>query len=110
MPWLSLDEPPGPDGDEDDGKPYLVEGGEEVPCPRCHKPMAPDAVVCVACGFDRRKGKKVARTYEPLARTWEASYTFRQRLTAFLAIQGVSLVTTTVANLLGGDNVLIFAA
>jgi hypothetical protein len=28
-------------------------------CPTCHKPLRPEAVLCVNCGFDLRTGKKV---------------------------------------------------
>ncbi len=28
-------------------------------CPGCGAEMAPDAIFCVACGYDKRSGKKV---------------------------------------------------
>jgi hypothetical protein len=38
--------------------------GIEVVCPHCQKGMAPDAVVCIECGYDFRTGKKVHRRME----------------------------------------------
>jgi DNA-directed RNA polymerase subunit RPC12/RpoP len=32
----------------------------ESACPSCRAPLAPKAVLCVACGFDLRKGAKIA--------------------------------------------------
>jgi len=105
---LSLDDEPVETGDEDDGQPYLVEGGEQRLCPHCHKPLEADAVVCVACGFHLRKRKKVARTYEPLVRSWETNVPLRQRLAAFLAIQGPSLVAGVLGAVLAGGGLLVF--
>lgn len=30
-----------------------------APCPSCHAPLPPGAVLCTACGFDTRKGMKI---------------------------------------------------
>src|SRR5262245_14756652 len=30
-------------------------------CPSCQEPLAPEAVLCVACGFDLRTGRKLER-------------------------------------------------
>lgn len=43
------------------GEGVLVPAGDEGPseCPSCQEPLAEDAVVCIACGYDLRTGKKV---------------------------------------------------
>ena len=52
---------PLPDPAEADS-PYGL--GIEVVCPHCQKEMAPDAVLCLECGYDTRTGKKVRREVE----------------------------------------------
>ncbi len=32
---------------------------EESKCPECGKPMEPDAVICMECGFNRKSGRKL---------------------------------------------------
>src|SRR5262249_30050103 len=85
--------PPRAKGDgleSEDG--YGVVGGLEEPkCPGCSKPLAPDAVVCTACGFDRRTGKKPEKVYEPLERTFEAGWPLRTRVVRCSAFEAVTL-------------------
>ncbi len=72
--------------DQDDGKPYLVDGGvEERNCPRCLRVMERDAVVCLGCGLDLRKGKKLKRTFEPMERAWDLGMPFALRIKLFIA-------------------------
>jgi hypothetical protein len=87
---LELDERPGED--EDDGTPYEVAGGELPRCRKCRKELAPDAVVCVACGYDQRRRKKHVREFQPLARRWETNWPLARRLTVYVAVQSGSLV------------------
>src|SRR5262249_20431655 len=61
------------------------------------KTLPPDGVVCPSCGFDQRQNKKVARTWEPIARVWETNYSLATRL-QFLA---ASLIIALVVGLPG---------
>jgi len=92
------------DEDDDDGKPYLVEGGEERRCQQRNRVIADDAVLCVHCGLDIRKGKKIVRTYDPLARTWDLGMASGRRWNMFLllAVLGTGL-SLGLALLVGGD-------
>jgi hypothetical protein len=87
---LELDERP--DEDEDDGTPYQVTGEELPRCRKCRKEMVRGAVVCVSCGFDQRRRKKLVRQFEPLARCWETNWPLARRLTVYVCVQGGSLV------------------
>jgi hypothetical protein len=77
---------------EDDGLPYVVEGGEDRRCPKCQRVVDEDAVLCVVCGFDFRKGKKLARTYEPVARAWDLGFPEARRWPLFLGLAALGLV------------------
>ena len=35
----------------------LLDGPGSEPCPKCGKPLAPGAVICMACGYDMQAGK-----------------------------------------------------
>jgi hypothetical protein len=108
---LSLDEPPAPDQDpEDDGQPYLFEGGEESHCPRCRKPMKAGDVVCVSCGFHLRRRKKLVKEYQPLVRQWETNHPFRWRLTLLVTVHGLSLVLGLIATLSAGEGLAAYLA
>jgi hypothetical protein len=79
---LELDEPPRPRADEEDEEgatPYRFADADVPTCPKCRKEMAPGAVVCLACGFDQRKKKKVAREFQPLARSWDTNLPLERR-------------------------------
>jgi hypothetical protein len=100
---LELGEPARqPEASLEDSESYLLKDKELPRCPKCHKEMAVEAVVCVACGYDRRRKKKLTKEYQPLARSWETNQPLRTRLTAFLAIHGASLVLGGVAALAMG--------
>ena len=79
--------------DDDDGKPYLVDGPEERKCPECARVIESDAMVCLACGLDLRKGKKLKRTYEPLERSWDLGIQMPQRklLFALCSLLGIGM-------------------
>ena len=36
----------------------------EAPCPNCKADMAPEAVICMACGYNRRTGKQLSTDLE----------------------------------------------
>jgi len=42
----------------DEGPATIEEDGPEEICPSCGNPLLPNAVLCVACGFDFRTGKR----------------------------------------------------
>jgi hypothetical protein len=92
--------------DEDDEKPYGF-GDADVPlCPRCQKPLPDSSVVCVGCGYHRRKRKKIVQKYEPLVRRWETDFTYRQRMRVFVVLQAM-VVTSGLLMVLGGDSTLL---
>ena len=62
-----------------------------------------EAVLCPRCGYDYRKRKKTARTYEPIARTWEANYTLQSRVISLTLIHGTALVLGVAGTVLAGD-------
>ena len=76
--------------DDDDGQPYPVDGRDR-PCPGCGRFIPVEAVVCTSCGFDQKKGAKVAKTFEPIHRTWEAGWTFERRRKVFFIGQAITL-------------------
>lgn len=78
---MELDEvlPVATDG-EDDDSPYVLADKPAATCPRCRREMGEGAVLCTSCGFDQRTKRKVARTYEAMARTWETDMPLAQRL------------------------------
>ena len=57
---LELDEPEAapPREEEDDESPYVLADKLLPTCPKCHKEMALDAVMCTACGFNKRSAQE----------------------------------------------------
>jgi hypothetical protein len=106
-PRLSLDDP---DDDEwGDGSPYEVAGGVPAPCPNCNRPLDPETVVCLSCGFNRQTRQKLKQEYQPIARSWETDWPLRTRLLIFLMIQGGSLGLGVLSAVLGGAELKDFA-
>lgn len=99
VPRMEVDEEP----QEDAAEPYTFEGGDVPQCPKCHRDLAADGVVCLACGYDRRKRKKVAKTYEPLVRRWEADYTLDKRALVFGALQALGVFVAVGLGMSGMD-------
>jgi hypothetical protein len=97
VPRLELDEtplpaPPAYDPEEDED-PYLLADRDYPVCPGCRKTLPPGGVVCPSCGFDQRKQKKVARTWDPLARAWDTNYSLTARLHILVAsVAGVLIL------------------
>jgi hypothetical protein len=91
------------DADDDDGKPYLVSGGVPKPCPNCKAEMAPTAVVCVSCGYDRRTRKTPRKTYEPVERMWEPGLPFARRLWICLALIGAFFLLGLGGTIVSGE-------
>jgi hypothetical protein len=71
---------------------YGVVGGLEEPkCSGCGKPLAPNVVVCAACGFNRQTGKKPPKVYEPLECRFEAGWPLQTRVLIFIAFEALVL-------------------
>lgn len=77
--------------EDDDGKPYKVDALEAPPCPGCNKPMAPEALVCLHCGFDLRTNAKAETVYEPMKRRWDSGLPLPRRWLCFFAWQVVAV-------------------
>src|SRR5262249_50679615 len=54
------------------GEPHVALAPPTRPggCPACGKAMAPDAVLCVECGFDRRTGRRRETRVRRLDQSW----------------------------------------
>jgi predicted nucleic acid-binding Zn ribbon protein len=53
------------------GDGYAVE--QHRKCPGCRKELPADAVLCVRCGWDFRKGKRRQTTYDEVTRRWTSA-------------------------------------
>jgi hypothetical protein len=93
---------------EEDESPYQI-SGQMPTCPKCKKDMEKGAVICLSCGFDLRKRKKVARSYEPIARSWETEMPLKTRLMWMAAFQAFHAFLT-IGALLGGFGWAFFIA
>jgi hypothetical protein len=101
VPDLSLDRPA---DEEDDATPYELDGGNDIKCPKCTNMLPPDGVVCTRCGWHLRRRKKLVKTYQPLARSWETNYSLRTRRTLWGALQFLAFAGGMAANqALGGS-------
>jgi len=89
--WPSVDEPEDKEADEEDSSPYIMEGADDVQCPKCCFMLPPGSVLCVRCGFHLKKRKKIAKTYQPIARVWETNWSRQNRLSAFWTCEVVAL-------------------
>lgn len=105
--WPSVDEPGEKDGD-DDPSPYGVEGAEDVKCPKCCFMLPPGSVLCVRCGFDLKRRKKIARTFQPMERVWETTASFQTRRTAFGVCEAAALAVGLTGVLWGGADLGVF--
>jgi hypothetical protein len=85
------------DEDEEDSSPYAVEGGDEVPCPKCYLRLPPGSVLCVRCGYHLKKRKKIAKNYQPIDRVWETNSSLQKRLLTF----GIISTAVFVSGLIG---------
>jgi hypothetical protein len=97
FPNLTIDDRQPDASDEDDGKPYRVPSLGERACPRCHRPLADDVVLCVGCGTDLRSGQKIVKTYEPVEYSWESGPPLRTRFLLFLAGQSMGALSGVLA-------------
>lgn len=91
---LSLDDPF--DEELGDGSPYELHGGNDISCPECTKVLPVGTAVCTRCGYDFRGQKKLVRTYQPLARSWETNWSLRGRVAVFLVLQVVAFVLSVI--------------
>jgi DNA-directed RNA polymerase subunit M/transcription elongation factor TFIIS len=95
----------------DDTDSYGVVGDLHEPkCPGCSKPLAPQALVCPACGFNRQTGRRPPKVYEPMERHWEAGMSLQKRVGLFLAFQAVVLPLGLFAALAFGELALFLVS
>jgi len=86
--------------DPDDGKPYGVTGEIYKKCPQCSRRLEPKTTQCPGCGCDLKTGKKLKKTYTPVALSWETGWSFRKRLNLFVlgvmltVVLGIVLLVT----------------
>jgi hypothetical protein len=114
---LSLDEPSAEDS-EDDSRPYVLDGGNDVSCPKCTMQLPPGSVFCTRCGYDFRRKKKAVKTYQPLARAWETNFSLARRRSIYVVVQVLGLALGLTFNLLSNEpdwmafvgSTLLFAA
>ena len=111
VPRLELDEPAADDDDDDDGTPYDLAGGSRIEhCPACGHELARGARVCVNCGYDRKKRKKIAKTYQEVRRHWETGLPYAPRLALFVCAQAMVLLIGLVSGMLQGETTLFVGA
>jgi hypothetical protein len=100
-PNLSLDRLD--DTDEDDGNPYDLHGGNDIPCPKCTNMLPPGGAVCTRCGWHLRRRKKLVKTFQPLARSWETNYSLKTRQTIWAVLFFLAFAAGVAANLVAFD-------
>jgi hypothetical protein len=91
--------PPTVSNDDDNADPYTTADRDLPICPKCRKQMEEDAVVCVSCGFDVRKRKKIAKSYEVIARAWDSTLSLRTRMICAGLVSGFVLMLGLIVNL-----------
>jgi len=79
---------------DDDGSPYVVSEKLNYRCQECGRVLPGEAVACPSCGYNHETGTKAERTYEPVARTWEAGWPRDRRVRLFIISQIVILCLT----------------
>lgn len=99
--------PPVSFDDDDDGQPYDVDGRDK-PCPGCGRFLPIEAVLCTSCGYDQKKGVKVAKSFEPVQRYWEAGWSFERRRTVFIIGQATTLSLGIIGSISLGAPLLFF--
>jgi hypothetical protein len=104
--WPSVDD--SDEEEKEDSSPYAVEGADEVPCPKCSFRLPPGSVLCVRCGFHLKKRKKVAKTYQPIDRTWETNASLKGRRTLFAGCSIAFFVSGLVGVIHGGVGIGLF--
>ena len=81
-----------PLAEEDDSRQtYDVASGQERKCPGCNHALAPEAVVCVACGLHVETGEKAVQIYQSRSWQWEAGMPFHRRRNLFILCQVIFL-------------------
>jgi hypothetical protein len=61
------------------------------PCPNCDKDCAPDALICIDCGYDFQTGKKHKTRHQPYQATWKDPVSLPFRLAIFLLLSAASV-------------------
>ena len=67
-------------------------------CPECLAPTAADAVVCLACGFNRATGKRLRTVTQRVARRWDAgNFPYAARMIVFCLVVAACYVPAALA-------------
>lgn len=87
--------------DEDDDRPYGVEGDGLMRCPECQGELPHDATFCVHCGTHLDDGRKVRpkkkRTYTPIDREFGEGFPLPTRLALMAGVLLLNVILTVVA-------------
>ena len=88
--------------DEDDDRPYSVEGAGLKPCPECRGELPLDATFCVHCGTSLDDGdgaprRKAKRNYKPIDESFAEGLPYVTRLALFVAAQVLNVIFTFTA-------------
>jgi hypothetical protein len=109
VPHLELDE--ATETEDDDGTPYDLAGGSRIEhCPACKGEIPRGARVCISCGYDRKKKKKIAKVYEEMRRHWENGMPYPTRLALFVCTHAFVLLLGLVTALMQSDTVMFVIA
>lgn len=101
---------PAPDPPPDERMSALLDGVEAqqaTRCPSCNEPLAPEAVLCVHCGYDLRTGEHVGQTAPPQRKSKRKKGTKKAWRTVRL---GLTLVYVALLTYIGVFLGLILAA
>jgi hypothetical protein len=89
--------------DDDDDRPYQMDGPEEKPCLRCGKALPLGALVCNHCGYNQETGETLQRVYQKVDKQWEAGLRFEVRVGIYLAIMGLASMMTLIVAFVDGN-------
>ena len=114
-------DPPGPGLPPASGDALTVEPIDSVPppagaggetCPECGHLMAPGAVICLDCGFNRKTGKQLRTVSRRIERTWHLGGLYAPAVVLVFALLGMVVGTAAYlsADLLVGAVLLAAGA
>lgn len=89
--------PKPPADGSDDADYYLPGEGSTKPCPNCNVALPLDVKACVKCGYDLIAKRKVERTYQPLARRFEAGWSLPKRRAVYAGLLVCNVVAFGLA-------------
>lgn len=108
--WVPSVDTPDDKGEEDDegSTPYVVEGAEDVQCPKCSFVLPAGSVLCVRCGYHLQERRKITKTFQPIARVWETNVSYSTRLFAYVALEIIFLGMGLTGVFWGGADLGVF--